>query len=165
MEIENNQQQKYLYVQQLEWNTFLKIVEKVNNVNKVYEYNMPNKATSYQQDMIGMIGILDSFLNGDEKWRVSKHGNVSFSIKDEKIYVGDWVIEKGHNIIAIPKINSFFIIPPDGSTNRGISDPTKVIQLINCISIMPMLLKMEDVKSEEKQGQFKISVGYEPINV
>jgi hypothetical protein len=126
-------------------------------------YNMPNKAEKYKEDIVGLIKTLDEYLSGDEEWRVTDEKNAPFKLdkKTDKIYAGNWVIGKPHVILCIPRLNSFFIIPDSDARYKESSAPTTIIQISNCISIMPMLLTMNEVPDKEKEGVINIAMSYQ----
>lgn len=141
---EQAEEQHQMYVQQIDWNTFIPLVERVTNVNRVYMYNMPNKAETYSNSVVELIKTLDDYLTGEDEWRVTNENNVPFKYDKERdvIGVGSWILSEPKLILCIPKLNSFFIIPGTKSTFKGSPSPTHIIQLSNCISVMPMLLTM-----------------------
>ena len=163
--VEKNAVQHEMYVQQVEWNNFTPLIERVTNVNRLYMYNMPNKAEKYADNVVDLIKTLDEYLTGDEEWRVSNESNVPFKYDREQnaIGVGNWVLKSPRLILCIPKLNSFFIIPGEESTYKGSPSPTHVIQLSNCISVMPMLLTMREIPDKEKEGVINIGMAYEMI--
>ena len=166
-EVKNNNVEEHhqMYVQQIDWKTFIPLIERVTNVNRVYMYNMPNKADTYSNDVINLITTLDMYLTGDEEWRVTNENNVPFKVDKERdvISVGNWVLNEAKLILCIPKLNSFFIIPGGESTYKGSPSPTHIIQLSNCISVMPMLLTMREFPDKEKEGVINIGMAYEMI--
>lgn len=155
-----------MYVQQLEWDAFIPIVNRVTNVNRLYMYNMPNKAEKYTNDIVELIQTIDEYLSGEDKWRVTDEKGVRFlyNKEDDKLEVGGWVIGKPKLILCIPKLNSFFIVPDENATFKGSPSPTTIIQLSNCISIMPMVLSMSEVPDPEREGGYNISLAYEMLN-
>ena len=155
--------QNQMYVQQIEWETFISVMERITNVNRLYMFNMPNKAEKYISDVSGMIQTLDDYLSGDEEWRVTNEKNVNFRYnKDaEMIEVGNWLFGKPLLILCIPKLNSFFIVPDKDALYKGSPNPTQILQLSNCISIAPMLLNMQEIPNPEKENSFNISMSFE----
>ena len=155
--------QHEMYVQQVDWETFKNVIERVTNVNRIYMYNMPNKAEKYKEDIVNLIKTLDEYLSGDEEWRVTDEKNAPFKLdkKTDKIYAGNWVLGKPHVILCIPRLNSFFIIPDSDARYKESSAPTTIIQISNCISIMPMLLTMNEVSDNEKEGVINIAMSYQ----
>lgn len=162
VETKTDETQHQMYVQQIDFDTFKTITQRVTNVGKLFVYNMPNKASKYIDDIPEMIKTLDSFLTQQEQWRITSEKTVSYKCGQE-IYVGDWVINDVELILCIPKINSFIIVPNGQSTFKGTKSPTSILQLSNCISIMPMLLVMKDQPDPQNQGKFNISMGYQFI--
>lgn len=153
-----------IYVQQIDWDMFLSLVKKVTNVNRLYSYNMPNKASKYVDDIVGLIKTLDDFISGEDNWRVTHECNVKFFIDGDKVRVGDWEIANSLLTLCIPKLNSFFIIPNDDSSFKGGKNPSQILQLCNCYSIMPMLLTMKEVQDEEKENVTNVALSYEMID-
>ena len=166
-EVKTEEVQNQMYVQQLEWETFTSVIEKITNVNRLYMYNMPTKADKYVEDVVGMIQTLDEYLSGDDEWRVTNDKNVLFKYDKEsdKVVVGNWMFGKPLLILCIPKLNSFFIVPDKDATYKGSPSPTTIIQLSNCISVMPMVLMMNEVPNPEKEGSYNISMSFEMMNV
>lgn len=165
-EMDKNENVHQMYVQQVDWKTFTPLIEKVTNVNRLYMYNMPNKAEKYVSEIVDLIKTLDGYLSSpDEEWRVTNESNVLFKYdkNDDTLYVGNWVITEPKLILCIPKLNSFFIVPGDKSTYKGSPNPTQIIQLSNCISVMPMLLCMREMPDEKKKGVINIAMTYEMI--
>lgn len=154
-----------MYVQQVDWETFTPLIDKVTNVNRIYMYNMPNKAEKYVDDIVELIKTMDGYLMGEDEWRVTDEKNAPFNYDKEKqqIYAGNWIFGKPLVILCIPKLNSFFIIPDKDATFKGSASPTTIIQLSNCISVMPMLLTMNEVPDKEKEGVINIAMAYQPI--
>lgn len=65
--------------------------------------------------------------------------------------------------MCIPRINSFIIIPDENSLIRGVKDPTKIIQLTNCICVTPLLMKLTDEPIDGEKAKFNLGVSYEVI--
>lgn len=152
-----------MYVHQIDYDTFLKVVANVTNVNKMFVYNMPNKASSYADDGFSLINTLNDYIGGEESWRITTYKNVDFNITDRKVNVGDYEISGSLVCMSIPKINSFIIIPDSDSLYRGSYDPTKVIQITNCICVTPLLMKLTDEPIEGESEKFNLGVSYEVI--
>lgn len=165
-EVTEMEERHEMYVQQIEWDVFKSVIERITNVNTLYMYNMPNKAEKYADDIAGLIQTLDEYLRGDDEWRVTneKHVPFKYDSDNDKVMVGNWVFGKPLVTLCIPKLNSFFIIPDTDATYKGGSNPTMIIQLSNCLSVMPMLLVMNEVPNAEKEGSYNITMGYEMLN-
>lgn len=157
---------KEMYVQQIDWELFTSVIDRITTVNRLYMYNMPNKAEKYADDIVGMIQTLDGYLAGEDEWRITKEKNVPFKYdkENDKLMVGSWVLGKAKLVICIPKLNSFFIVPNSDARYKDTPSPTMIIQLNNCISVMPMLLDMKAVPDTKKEGSYNISMAYEMIN-
>jgi hypothetical protein len=152
-----------MYVHQVDWDVILKILSSVTDVNRVYTYSMPNKAESYASNGFEMINVINSYIDTDESWRIDSKSNVRLVLKEDKIEVGDWIITGSKLNMCIPTINSIIIIPDENSTIRGAKDPTKIIQLTNCISVMPLLVKLLDERDENDADKFILGMSYEII--
>lgn len=153
-----------MYVHNIEWDVVRNILKSANNVNKVFTFNMPRKATTYIHDGFALLEEINSYSeNDDENWRIGMESNVSLMVSDDFVQLGDWKIEKSDLNICIPSINSIIIIPDDNSTCRGVKEPTKILQLTNCISIKPMLVRLYDVPIEGEEGKFNLGVSLEVI--
>ena len=61
-----------MFVHQIDYETLKGILKNVTDVNMVITYNMPNKADSYKDDGFSLIKTLDSYINGDDNWRITK---------------------------------------------------------------------------------------------
>ena len=151
-----------MYVHQIDFDTLLQVVSKVTDVNKMFIYNMPNKADKYNDDTFALINLLNDYIGGEDDWRITREKNVRFAIKDNKIYVGEWVISGIVNCLCIPKINSLILIPDGEATCNGSKEPTKIIQLTNCIAVTPLLVRLTDEPMEE-EGKYNLGLTYEVI--
>lgn len=154
-----------MYVHQIDYETLKSVLKNVTDVNMLVTYSMPNKAETYKDDGFALVKTLDSYINGDESWRLTKERGKQFNIVDDKIHVGDWVINDSLLTMAIPKINSIVIIPDAEATYKGSKDVTKVIHLMDCISVSPLLLVLDDELVEGEETRYKLSVSYKPINM
>ena len=152
-----------MYVHQIDYDTFLKVVANVTNVNKMFVYNMPNKASSYIEDSFKLINTLNDYIGGEDDWRITTYKNVNFANEDGKIRVGDYEIAGTMLCMSIPKINSFIIVPDSNSLYKGSADPTKIIQLTNCICVTPLLMRLTDEPIEGEEEKFNLGVTYEVI--
>jgi hypothetical protein len=89
---------------------------------------------------------LNDYIDGEEDWRITKETNVKLQVQDGSIHVSNCVIKGTKLIMCIPRINSIIFIPDEESIINGVKDPTKIIQLTNCISVMPLLVRLLDDK-------------------
>lgn len=152
-----------MYVHQVDWDVILKILSNVTDVNRLHTYSMPNKAESYAANGFEMINVINGYIDTDESWRIDSKTNVRLSIDDGKIKVDDWVVTGSKLNMCIPTINSIIIIPDENSTCRGVKDPTKIIQLTNCISVTPLLVRLTDEPIEGEEDKFKLGMTMELI--
>ena len=152
-----------MYVHQIDFETLRSILSKANQVNRLYTFNMPNKAISYSNSGFELVQLLNSYIDTDESWRIGREHSIPMSIVEETIKVGEWEIRGTAMVMCIPKINSIIVIPDETSTYRGGKEPTKIIQLVNCISISPLLLRLGDIQDENDPEKYRLSIGYELI--
>lgn len=152
-----------MYVHQVDWDVILKILSNVTDVNRLYTYSMPNKAESYASNGFEMINVINSYIDTDESWRIDSKSNVKLNVSEGKIEVGDWIITGAKLNMCIPTINSIIIIPDENSVLRGVKDPTKIIQLTNCISVTPLLVRLTDEPIEGEADKFKLGMTMELI--
>lgn len=160
---ETNDKGVQMFVHQIDFETLKAVLSKVTDVSLMFTYNMPNKAASYISDCFGLIKQLEEYTTGEENWRISKDKQVPLRVIDEKIRINEWVINGTNAVLCIPQINTIIIIPDDESTYRGSKEPTKVLQLTNCISVTPLLLVLGDEPDTENEGKYRLSVGYQVI--
>lgn len=153
-----------MYVHEVEWDILCDILSNVNNVNKVFTYTMPNKAESYASDGFNLVEEINRYGSSEEEeWRVNTETNISLECQDGVLKVGDWIIDNSVLSFCIPAINSIIIIPSSNSLYKGNRDLTKIIQLTNCISVTPLLMKMRDVPIEGEEGKYNLGVSLEII--
>lgn len=153
-----------MYVHQVDWDVIKEIIAKATVVNKLFTYTMPKKAESYAADGFNMLEEINKFGESeDESWRISLEVDVKISFENDKLIIGDWIVEKSLLNICIPTINSIIIIPSTESTYKGNKEYTKIIQLTNCISVTPLLIKLLDIPMEEDENKFKLGMNMEII--
>ena len=152
-----------MYVHQIDFETLLMVLRNTTDVNKLFVYNMPNKAEKYKDSGFELINTLNEYIGGDEDWRIETKTNVNFGINDGKIYVDNWVITGSIMCMCIPKINSIIIIPDGDSTNNGSKEYTKILQLTNCVAVTPLLVKLTDEPIEGEENKFNLGMSYEVI--
>lgn len=159
----SEEKENSMYVHQVDYETFLKVISNVTDVNKMFVYSMPNKASSYADDSFKLINTLNEYIGGDESWRIHTSKNVSLKVQDNVVSVGDYIINGINVCLCIPRINSFIIIPDETSLYKGIVDPTKIIQLTNCICVTPLLMQLTDEPVEGEENKFNLGVNYQVI--
>lgn len=152
---------KELYVHQIDYEVLLKILSNVTYVSRFCTYNMPTKADKYAENSIELINTLDEYIGGEEDWRVSKESDVNFSITDGIINIGDWVVNGTKSCICLPKINSIILIPDDESRFRGAKEPTKILHLVNCVAVTPLLVRLTDEPIEGEENKFNLGMTLE----
>lgn len=150
-----------MYVHQVEFETLKEVLAKVTNANKVFTYSMPKKAESYADSGFELINTLNDYIDGEEDWRINKETNIDVSVNEQGVIVGNSLIVGTKMTLCIPRINSIIIIPSDGSLINGAKDPTKIIQLTNCISVTPLLVRLLDEKGDD--DTFRLGMTYQVI--
>jgi hypothetical protein len=160
---ETNDKSVQMFVHQIDFGTLKNVLSKVTDVSLLFTYNMPNKAVSYIDNGFELIKKLEEYTNGDETWRITKDKQVPLRIIDDKICINEWVIGDASAVLCIPQINTIIIVPDEESTCRGAKEPTKILQLTNCISVTPLLLVLGDEPDTENEGKYRLSVGYQVI--
>lgn len=159
----SEEKENSMYVHQVDYETFLKVISNVTDVNKMFVYSMPNKASSYADDSFKLINTLNEYIGGDESWRIHTSKNVSLKVQDNVVSVGDYIINGTNVCLCIPRINSFIIIPDETSLYKDVVDPTKIIQLTNCICVTPLLMQLTDEPVEGEENKFNLGVNYQVI--
>ena len=157
----NEEKGTSMYVHQVEFETLKEVLAKVTNANKVFTYSMPKKAESYADSGFELINTLNDYIDGEEDWRINKETNVDVSVNEQGVIVGNSLIVGTKLTLCIPRINSIIIIPSDGSLINGAKDPTKIIQLTNCISVTPLLVRLLDEKGDD--DTFRLGMTYQVI--
>lgn len=153
-----------MYVHEIDWDTLCDILTDVNNVNKLFSYNMPKKAETYANDGFSLVNEINAYgSDEEEKWRVEMENNLSLQCENGVLIIGDWVIQEAALTLCIPKINSIIIIPKNGCKHKGNNEYTKILQLTNCVSVTPLLLRLRDVPKNEEMTEFDLGVNLEII--
>lgn len=156
-------EEKELYVHQIDYEVLLKILSNVTYVSRLCTYNMPTKADKYVENSLELINIIDGYIGGEEDWRVNKENDVQFSINDGVIKIGDWVITGTKSCICLPKINSIILIPDEDSRFKNAKEPTKILHLVNCVAVTPLLVRLTDEPIEGEENKFNLGMTLEVI--
>lgn len=154
-------------VLELEFEKFLDICSKVNLIDSILEFSMPNHLSAYadreKSPIANLVQELLEYQRPENSWRVNEHKVVEFTIKDGAIYYQDKIIYDASRIIIVSKLNSAYIIPGEKSIKEGKCQPNQIIRLSNMISSQLFLLQFKDVK-EEDSDKFDLRVEYALIN-
>lgn len=154
-------------VLELEFEKFLEICSKINLVDSILEFSMPNHLSSYadrdKSPIANLVEELLEYQKPENSWRVTEHKVVEFAIKEGAITYLDKTIFDASRIIIISKLNSAYIIPGERSISEGKCQPNQIIKLSNMISSQLFLLQFKDVK-EENSDKFDLRVEYALIN-
>lgn len=140
-------------VLELDFNKFLEISQKINLVDSITLFSMPNHLKSYSDRNIVSVGDLImeliEYQKEENKWRLEEFKVEQFSIENNSIKVINRTISDAYRIIIVSKMNSVFIIPGEESIKKGNCQANQIIKLSNLISSQLFLLVFNDVKSEE----------------
>lgn len=154
-------------VLELEFEKFLEICNKINLVDSILEFSMPNHLNTYadreKAPIANLIEELLEYQKPENSWRVTEHKVVEFSIKDGAINYLDKMIYDASRIIIVSKLNSAYIIPGEKSIKEGKCQPNQIIRLSNMISSQLFLLQFKDIK-EDGSDKFDLRVEYALIN-
>lgn len=152
-----------MYVHQVDYETLCKVLSTVTDVNKMFTYNMPNKASKYAEDSFELINTLNEYIGGEDDWRINREKNVKLRVENSIIKVSDWEVHGVTSCLCVPKINSIILIPDDNSTRNGMKEPTKIIHLSNCIAVTPLLVRLSDEPIDGEDNKYRLGMTYEVI--
>lgn len=150
-------------VLELEFDTLLEMTKRINLVDCITLFSMPNHLKTYgdrEKMSIGdLMRELVEYQNKENEWRLEKHIIKDFKIEDNSIKILDKIIFDAQRIIIVSKMNSIFIIPGENSIKNGACLPNQIIKLSNLISSQLFLLRLNDVKDEET-GKFNLKADF-----
>ena len=153
-------------VLEIEFDTLLEMVKKINLVDCITLFSMPNHLKVYgdsEKTSIGNLMMeLVEYQNEENSWRLEKHIVKDFSIENNSIKILDKAIFDTQRIIIVSKMNSIFIIPGENSIKNGNCLPNQIIKLSNLISSQLFLLRLNDVKDKET-GKFNLQADFAMI--
>jgi hypothetical protein len=154
-------------VLELEFSKVIELCKKINIVDSVTYYSMPDHVKKYENREQYSIDVLINELIGyqtdENKWRLREDKVIDFQCGDDYLKVGDKTIYDSSRIIIISKINSIYIIPGERSIAEGNCTPNEIIRLSNLISSQFYLLRFNDVENEDKTG-YDLKVDYMVID-
>ena len=149
------------------FDNFLKISEKINIVDSITSFSMPNHVKDYANSekcsISDLMNLLVEYQRPENEWR-RKESKVIDLVNDGKIIqIGEKTIFDAERIIIIAKMNSAYIIPGDKSIKEGKFLPNEIIKLTNLISSQLFLLNFIDEPAENGES-YNLKIEYSIIN-
>ena len=152
---------------EVNFENFLKICEKINIVDGITIYSMPNHVKEYANSekfpIADLMNLLIEYQKPENEWRRKENKVVDFQNNGEYIQVGEKTIFDAERIIIISKMNSAFVIPGEKSLKDGKFMPNEIIKMTNLISSQLFLLNFVDEPSEDN-ASYNLRVEYSIIN-
>jgi len=142
-------------VLELTFDKFLELSKKINIIDCITLFSMPNHVKTYSDPEKTPIGdlILEliEYQKEENEWRISKHPVQDYTIENNTAKFLDKSITDAARVIIVSKMNSVFIIPGENSIKNGNCQPNQIIKLSNMISSQLFLLQFKDVKEEDSE--------------
>lgn len=154
-------------VLELEFENFIEICKKINLVDSITIFSMPNHVKAYsnreEKPVSDLVMELLDYQKEENAWRLKVHKVQELSTIDNTIKFLDKTIFDSSRIIIISKMNSAFIIPGEQSIANGNCQPNEIIKLSNLISSQLFLLQFKDVKDRESD-KYDLKIEFNLIN-
>lgn len=154
-------------VLELEFENLIEICKKINLVDSVTVFSMPNHVKTYskrdEKPVSDLVMELLDYQKEENEWRLKSYKVQELAVVDNSIKVLDKTISDAARIVVISKMNSVFIIPGEESLKNGNCLPNEIIKLSNLISSQLFLLQFKDVK-EEGSNNYDLRVEFNLIN-
>ena len=149
------------------FDNFLKISEKINIVDSITTFSMPNHVKDYANSekclISDLMNLLVEYQRPENEWR-RKESKVIDLVNDGKmIQIGEKTIFDADRIIIIAKMNSAYIIPGEKSIKEGKFLPNEIIKLTNLISSQLFLLNFIDEPTENGES-YNLKIEYSIIS-
>lgn len=152
---------------ELEFENLVEICKKINLVDSVTVFSMPNHVKTYsnhdEKPVSDLVMELIDYQKPENEWRLKTSKVQDLGVNDNSIKVIDKVISDAGRIVVISKMNSVFIIPGEESIKSGNCQPNEIIKLSNMISSRLFLLQFNDVK-EEGSDNYNLRVEFNIIS-
>lgn len=153
------------HIQSLDFTTFIKVLERINVVKTLYNFQLPNKATSYikeNESYAPFIQTLIDYTNpeSDDFWRVCHTGPLPVKVESSSVTIGDRKLLDVAMCAVIPELQSVFIVPGDQSVKEGGFSASDAISLSGLISTTPLQMVFRSVPDEKDEGKMALSVTY-----
>ena len=154
-------------VLELEFENLIEICKKINLVDSITVFSMPNHVKTYsnreEKPVSDLVMELIDYQKEENEWRLKSYKVQELAVADNTIKVLDKTIFDAARIVVISKMNSVFIIPGKESLKNGNCLPNEIIKLSNLISSQLFLLQFKDVK-EEGSNNYDLRVEFNLIN-
>lgn len=146
-------------IHSVDFDTFKVITKAVNIIDLSIIYQLPSLAKSWKDKPEEFLQVLVDYYSGDEQWRLKRENKLQ--VNPAGFTFGSHTLTDAELILAVPTMNSFFIIPGEESIKNNGWNPAEVIQITNMISYMPMLLTMSNEPDDDET--FKLGTSYKLI--
>lgn len=158
-----NEEIKQVVIHSINFETLTTILNKSNIVDLAITYQLPNLAKSWVDKPNELLQQLVDFYSGEDNWRLKKEKSLQLKVSpNELVNFGEHSLKDAELILAVPSMNSFFIIPGENSIKECRWNPAEVVQITNIICYMPMLLTLSDELDENEK--FKLGASYRVID-
>lgn len=152
---------------EVNFENFLKICEKINIVDNLTTYSMPNHVKEYATPekfpIAELMNLLIEYQKPENEWRRKENKVVDLQNNGEYIQVGEKTIFDAERVIIVSKMNSAFVIPGEKSIKDGKFLPNEIIKMTNLISSQLFLLNFIDEPSDNNTS-YNLKVEYSIIN-
>lgn len=152
---------------ELDFDKFLEMTKKINIVDCITFFSMPNHVKTYSDreklTAGDLILELIEYQKEENEWRLTKNPVADFAVDANGVKFLDKNITDAARVIVVSKMNSIFIIPGENSIKSGNCQPNQIIKLSNLISSQLFLLKLNDVK-EEASNDYELKVEFALID-
>lgn len=146
-------------IHSVNFDTFKVITNNVNVVDLSIIYQLPSLAKSWKDKPEEFLQMIIDYYSGEEQWRLKRENKQK--VNPAGFTFGTRTLTDAELILAVPTMNSFFIIPGEESIKNNGWNPAEVVQLTNMVSYMPMLLTMSNEPNEDET--FKLGTSYKLI--
>lgn len=151
-------------VLEMGFDKFLEMIKKVNLIDCVTYFSMPDHLKKYADNEKLPVGdlILEllEYHKEENEWRLTKNPVVEAVSDETSIKFLDKTILDASRVIIVSKMNSVFIIPGEKSISEGNCLPNQIIKFSNLISSQLFLLKFSDIKDETQDGKYDLKAEY-----
>jgi hypothetical protein len=150
-------------VLEIEFNRLLELCKKINLIDSITTFSMPNHVKSYSdRTKVGVGDLVNELLDyqkEENKWRIKESKVVNCICTNKSITFADKCILDADRIIILSRLNSIFIIPGEKSIIEGNCVPNEIIKLSNLISSQLFLLQFSDEK-DETSGSYELRADF-----
>lgn len=162
----DEQTQVEVPILEVDFENYLKICEKINIVDSLTVYSMPDHVKKYssheEYPIADLMNLLIEYQKPENEWRRTE-SKVQEVVNDgNSIKIGDKTIFDAERIIIISKMNSAYIIPGERTLKEGNFHPNEIIKMTNMISSQLFLLNFKDEPKEDGTS-YNLKVEYSII--